>query len=124
MYAILSEKIGIFYAPLKLSRLNTLTETMVLRLSFALMAVFLILFLWYIGEVYYTFKLGYAIREKEVMVKNLETEYIKNQAAIIKVKSAESILQSKEAKSMLEVSSLRYLQPKSYFVELRKEIPQ
>lgn len=93
------------------------------RTSGFLLAAFLVLFLWYLGEVYYTFSLGYQIRAKEASFKILEAENERSQAILVKMNSAQSLLSTEQAKSMLEISSLKYLQSKDYFVELRKNIP-
>ena len=102
---------------------NLLTGEAASRISIFLLAGFTILFLWYLGEIYYTFNLGYEIREKERTVKSLETEYEKKQTILMKINSAKSLLETETAKSMSEISSLKYLQSKNYFVELRKNIP-
>lgn len=93
------------------------------RASILLLSAFIVLFLWYLGEVYYTFNLGYQIRAKEASFKIIEVEYERNQALLVKMNSASSLLGTETAKSMPEISSLKYLQSKNYFVELHKNIP-
>src|SRR3989338_10484352 len=85
---------------------NFLTGKIAGRISIFLLAGFMILFLWYLGEIYYTFNLGYEIREKERTVKSLETEYEKKQTILMKINSAKSLLETETAKSMSEISSL------------------
>ena len=99
-----------------------LDDSILSRVATLFLASFIILFLWYLGEVYYTFNMGYEIRTKEISLKTLAVEYERNQALLVKTNSAQFILGTDAAKSMPEVSSLKYLQSKDYFVELHKNI--
>lgn len=124
MNNILAEKIRMpSFAYGKQNFLNVLTNETLSRVSIFLLAGFTVLFLWYLGEIYYTFSLGYEIRVKEQIAKSLETEYEKNQAVSVKINSAKSLLETETVKAMSEISLLKYLQSKNYFVELRRNIP-
>lgn len=121
---ILVEKIRIPLLPWQKPEFFRFLDSSTLgRASILLLSAFIVLFLWYLGEVYYTFNLGYQIRVKEASFKILEVEYERNQAILVKMNSASSLLSTETAKLMPEISSLKYLQSKNYFVELHKNIP-
>lgn len=121
---ILVEKIRLpFFVWQKPDFFRFLDSSALSRASILFLSAFIVLFLWYLGEVYYTFNLGYEIRAKEGNLKTLEAEHERNQAILVKKNSAASLLGTETAKSMPEISSLKYLQSKNYFVELHKNIP-